>query len=147
MENAKRIRVPTQLTPELTTGIEEIDSQHRHFLDLVQAAEDLSKNPASEAARTLLLEISRYAQCHFTYEETMMTVYDYPDRDQHVDQHAAILTALKRSIENDCVNLAQMRFQLLRWLMAHIPVDDKPLAQFVNARRPSLDDSRAPDET
>ena len=138
METAKRIRVPTQLTPELTTGIEEIDSQHRYFLDLVHTAEALSKTPESEAARTLLLEITRYAQCHFAYEETMMTVYDYPDRDQHVAQHAAILTALKRSIENDCVNPAQMRFQLLRWLMAHIPQEDKPMLAFVTAQRPSI---------
>jgi hemerythrin len=101
--------------------------------------EDLCKNPESETARILLLEIARYAQCHFAYEETMMTVYDYPDRDQHVAQHAGILTALRRSIENDCVNLAQMRFQLLRWLMAHIPQEDKPMLAFVTAQRPCID--------
>ncbi len=139
MENAKRIHVPTQLTPELTTDVEEIDSQHRYFLDLIHAVEDLCKNPESETARILLLEIARYAQCHFAYEETMMTVYDYPDRDQHVAQHAGILTALRRSIENDCVNLAQMRFQLLRWLMAHIPQEDKPMLAFVTAQRPCID--------
>ena len=80
MSNTAKSRLPAQLTEELTTGIEEIDAQHRYFLSLVKNAEFLSVFPDAESERTLVLEIARYSQCHFAYEETMMDVYGYPDK-------------------------------------------------------------------
>jgi len=143
MENAARSRLPTQLTEEQTTGIEEIDAQHSYFLGLVKAAECLSRHPNAESERTLLLEIARYAQCHFAYEETMMDVYGYPEKNQHVAQHAGILNALKQALVSEPLNVAQMRFHLLKWLTSHIPLDDKPLAEFVRLRRSSVEDCLA----
>lgn len=136
-------RLPTQLTEELTTGIEEIDAQHGYFLGLVKAAECLSRCPNAESEKILLLEIARYAQCHFAYEETMMEVYGYPEKKQHIAQHAGILNALKQALISEPLNVAQMRFQLLRWLLSHIPLDDKPLAEFVLASRNSVEECLA----
>jgi hemerythrin len=138
MTNAAKLTLPTQLAEELTTGIEELDAQHRYFLDLVKTAECLGKETLLECSKTLLLEVARYAQCHFAYEETMMNVYGYPDKDQHTAQHAAILDGLKNAIISGQINVGQMRLQLLEWLTSHIPLDDKPMADFVKVCRPAL---------
>ena len=59
---------------------------------------------------------------------------------RHVAQHEAILNALKRAVTSEPLNVGRMRLQLLKWLTTHIPLDDKPLADFVKANRYVVDD-------
>lgn len=126
---------PVQLSDELLTGLEELDTQHRYFLALTNAVRESRKDKALSSR--LMLDIARYAQCHFAYEETLMLAYEYPDRQQHIDEHQKILNALKDSMSAG-VNFPQARLQLIEWLLSHIPLDDKPLAQFVIDHRPSV---------
>jgi hemerythrin-like metal-binding protein len=124
-----------QLSEELLTGLEELDTQHRYFLALTNALRDAGKD--KELLSRLMLDIARYAQCHFAYEENLMLAYQYPERQQHIDEHQKILDALKTAT-TDGLNLPQARLQMIEWLLSHIPLDDKPLAQFVIAHRPSV---------
>lgn len=127
-----------ELSDALATGLEELDVQHRYFLKLTEAVSLLAKNADRESVNYLILEVVRYAQCHFAFEETMMSVYDYPNREHHVAEHAAIIEAIKQTTATEPLNFAQARLQLIQWLHTHIPLDDKPLADFVLANRPAI---------
>jgi len=138
MTKALRIELPAELTAELLTGIDEIDCQHAYFLRLVRASSALGESSTASKAHGLILEIVRYAQSHFAFEESMMKVYDYPNSVEHVGEHARILTSITTAMASDPVNIAKFRLELLRWFSSHISLDDKQLAQFVLVNRPSL---------
>ena len=138
MTKALRIELPAELTAELLTGIDEIDCQHAYFLSLVRASSALGEWSPGVKAKGLILEIARYAQSHFAFEETMMKVYDYPNSDEHVEEHARILTSITTAMASDPVNIAKLRLELLRWLSSHISLDDKQMARFIAKNRPSL---------
>lgn len=136
MTQAAKLGPEMQLSEELITGIDEIDAQHRYFLGLVHAAQNLGWNSDAERAKALVLEIARYAQCHFAYEEAMMRVYEYPNREHHVAAHAETLKKLRAVTSGEQSSFAPVRLHLITWLSSHIPLDDVPLAKFVLANRP-----------
>ena len=138
MTKALRIELPEDLTAELLTGIDEIDCQHAYFLRLVRASSALGESSTASKAHGLILEIVRYAQSHFAFEETMMKVYDYPNSVEHIEEHARILKSITTAMASEPVNIAKFRLELLRWFSSHISLDDKQLAQFVRMNRPSL---------
>ena len=135
MAKVSRIEMSSALSEELLTGLDEIDAQHEYFLGLVRAAAALDEGSPTERTNSLVLEITRYAQAHFAFEETMMKVYDYPDFERHVAEHSGILKSISRSSSSERINLAKLRLQLLNWLLSHITLDDKQLAQFIIACR------------
>ena len=136
MAKASRIELPSFLTGEMLTGLDEIDAQHAYFLGLVRAISEVCGHSNPDEANALVLEIARYAQSHFAFEETMMDVYSYPDREQHVAQHASILRSIRETLSSGQANFPKLRLQMLSWLSTHIPLDDGKLAQFVIANRP-----------
>ena len=138
MTKALRIELPEELTAELLTGIDEIDCQHAYFLRLVRASSALGESSTASKAHGLILEIVRYAQSHFAFEESMMKVYDYPNSVEHIEEHARILKSITTAMASEPVNIAKFRLELLRWFSSHISLDDKQLAQFVRMNRPSL---------
>jgi len=138
MTKALRIELPEDLTAELLTGIDEIDCQHAYFLRLVRASSALGESSTTSKAHGLILEIVRYAQSHFAFEESMMKVYDYPNSVEHIEEHARILKSITTAMASEPVNIAKFRLELLRWFSSHISLDDKQLAQFIRMNRPSL---------
>ena len=138
MTKALRIELPEELTAELLTGIDEIDCQHAYFLRLVRASSALGESSTASKAHGLILEIVRYAQSHFAFEESMMKVYDYPNSVEHIEEHARILKSITTAMASEPVNIAKFRLELLRWFSSHISLDDKQLAQFIRMNRPSL---------
>jgi len=138
MTKALRIELPEELTAELLTGIDEIDCQHAYFLRLVRASSALGESSTTSKAHGLILEIVRYAQSHFAFEESMMKVYDYPNSVEHIEEHARILKSITTAMASEPVNIAKFRLELLRWFSSHISLDDKQLAQFIRMNRPSL---------
>jgi len=138
MAKLRRVELPKDLTEEMLTGIDELDTQHGYFLELVRAISEVGDQGNSAQASALILEIVRYTQSHFAFEETLMKVYGYPELEHHVAQHAEILRSISGVMSSPEVNLAKLKLQLLKWLSGHISLCDKPMAQFVLANRPQM---------
>jgi len=135
MAKISRIELSGVLSEDLLTGLDEVDVQHVYFLGLVRAAAELGENSPPEQTTSLVLEIARYAQAHFAFEETMMRVYDYPELERHVAEHGGILKSISQASSSERINLAKLRLHLLNWLLSHISLDDKRMAQFIIASR------------
>ena len=127
-----------EIDSEHSTGLPDLDAQHLYFYGLVSNATRLGGQQDVVEAETLMLEIARYAQCHFVYEETLMSVYGYPDAQRHIDEHQAILNTMKRAIAGGCVDVGRVKLLMLEWLNTHVPLDDRPMAQFIRQLRPSM---------
>lgn len=88
------------------TGIEEVDRDHFHFLDILfenveifERVDELTDTQRIEGLNNLF----RYAKDHFEREELIMKKKDVLDREQHIIEHRSILASLQHfsSLNND----------------------------------------------
>jgi hemerythrin-like metal-binding protein len=125
---------------DYTVGVEFQDSDHQQ---LVQIINDLftamqEGNP-DEIMDSLFLKLEDYAQYHFKREEDAMIESGYPDYEQHRQLHREIikkLEGLKREIRKTPLRTSlQLLGYLRHWLLDHILVTDRALAEYLIARR------------
>lgn len=115
--------------------IKKIDMQHQRLVDLINglhAAMKTSQN--TEKVGKTLDSLVDYTTKHFSYEENLMTRYDYPDYPDHKVLHENLVKkvlSFKRRIENKeaFVSMELMEF-LKEWLIDHILGTDKKYAPF-----------------
>jgi hemerythrin len=129
------------LTPDLVTGMDDVDQQHRYLLNCANAVFTLGDDPADEltalhAARFLLA----YVRFHFKAEEAAMTASDYPRAESHQNQHTALLEQV--ALISDLVDrhasfrkiAASLHVVLEDWLLQHIGRADRDFARFLSEK-------------
>lgn len=116
-------------------GHHPMDDIHEEFVDLVGRMQR-----AADAELPALLEaFAAHAKAHFEAENTWMIETDFPARDCHIDEHAAVM----RSIEEVQTLLAQGRHdicrsladELARWFPGHADYLDSALAHWLSKKR------------
>ena len=123
---------------DLALGVEEIDEQHKHWIELVQAfqaavAEGRSRD---EVYRTLA-EAVVYTEIHFASEQKVMEEAGYPFLADHLVQHSLaweqlhVFTTGNVPEENIADYLATF---LPQWLMLHINSADRQFARWLKER-------------
>jgi hemerythrin len=132
---------PIEWSEKMTTGLPEVDSQHRFLVDTLREA---NRRLLNEHESALLGEIARdlltYAIMHFQTEEDLMRRYGYADAfpelaNIHVAQHRDF----SRQVVAVCDNLREgrqvSRIEVLKylneWLRNHVLGIDQKLAAFV----------------
>ncbi|WP_077034901.1 bacteriohemerythrin [Pelomonas sp. KK5] len=72
---------------DMRLGYEPMDETHREFADVVHALQT-----CAEAARPAALQrVIEHLRSHFDEEDALMREHDFPPRDCHIDEHAAVL--------------------------------------------------------
>ena len=130
-----------KLTPNLQTGIEEIDDQHRKLLDWANslAADNVDVN-AQKVSETLN-NLQEYVSYHFRSEEEAMDKYDYGKLEKHKKQHHRLMNEVSdlfsrtRGKEASKGALAELEFMLTDWIQLHIKEWDQPFASFVKNKK------------
>ncbi len=118
-----------QWSEELSTGIHEIDQQHRMLVDILNEFHDaIQHRKGTDAAAAILERLADYTRIHFAVEESMMRLLDYPDYHSHKALHDALIEqltdlALKFAAGKKSVSFELMHF-LRQWLTRHIKEDD-----------------------
>ena len=76
-------------------GYRPIDETHEEFVDLVrqmEAAADPDLPP-------LLALFAEHAKAHFDLENQLMVETEFPPRDCHIDEHAAVMKSIEEVLE------------------------------------------------
>ena len=126
--------------PSYATLLEEIDAQHRYFVDLLDRLENSCQRGDLLGAQALLQELKRYARFHFQSEEALMRAYEYPS-ENHLAEHERILSQVAAMLADPDVRPAKIRMFLYKWLTNHIQLEDTEVAKHVNQKRRELLDS------
>lgn len=115
--------------PQLETGIEVIDQQHRQLIDYLG---DLG-NAISSSSRPQIEQCSRqlidFLTCHNEYEESLLAAAGYPQLGQHRQQHLEFrirvhnFTRKLRTEKNPGHSAQQVLQDLTHWLIEHIEHD------------------------
>ena len=124
---------------ELSVGIRELDEQHKILIRLINQLynEAILKRPDNSVISGILNELAQYTIIHFSVEESLFRIFDYPDTDAHQQHHEQHHEQLKENlfdIQNKFhlgtpVTLELMGF-LRQWLKQHIMKDDKQYETF-----------------
>ena len=73
---------------KLSTGIEEIDSQHKELIKRIDSLEKSVYGGNSKTEVKKMMEfLGSYVMEHFDAEEKLMTEADYPDISKHREEH------------------------------------------------------------
>ena len=126
-----------QWNDSLSVGIEQIDSQHKkwmeHFNNAAEAIE--ARKTQTQISKTLEF-LMDYTEMHFSTEEKYMTELGYAGLQEHKarhDQLRSTLTNLVKDFEDEGVtsSLAEAIDSFLgNWLIQHIHEIDKKFAAF-----------------
>ena len=125
----------------LETGDPEIDSQHRelfHRIDRLLAA-SREKRSREEVAQTLTF-LGDYVVQHFSAEERMMTLADYPDLEAHRAEHARFVQEfglLYREFKAEgptTLFIIRVGNRVTNWLREHIYRTDRSLVEHLKKR-------------
>ncbi len=121
---------------ELSTGIQEVDTQHRRLVDIINELHvAVLDRREKQLMSRIFTELVEYTKTHFAFEEELFERHGYPGEEAHKLQHqhlAQRVIDLKEEFDggNTAVTLEVMRF-LRDWLADHIIGSDKHYAPFL----------------
>jgi hemerythrin len=112
-------------------GFPPMDEVHAEF---VLAVEALLKAPDGEVARAFA-DLERLTREHFEIEERWMTETEFPARECHADEHAAVLRSVvgvgERVARGEFEPTRTLAAALLDWFPAHADYMDAALAHWM----------------
>ena len=128
---------------KLATGIGEVDEQHQRLVQLLNEIGSMCAVGAdSTQIKPVLDELVRYAVYHFDTEEQMMQRCAVSEAHQssHIKAHddfrkqvSLAVGIIQTAPQNSMNLLGQLLDYLARWLLQHIMVVDKRMAQEIQA--------------
>ncbi|MBF0560239.1 MAG: bacteriohemerythrin, partial [Nitrospirae bacterium] len=130
-----------QWSEGLSSGIEEIDNQHKEMIALIRKLFVTVDRKESVQQVGMAADFLRdYIIKHFQLEERFMETYNYHSRDNHKEQHQkfiedfeAFQTRFYESIADYRITL-EIKGWLYNWLVKHIAITDKELGKFLKQR-------------
>jgi hemerythrin len=120
----------------LSIGIPEIDNQHRVLIDLLNQLHAAIREQRGRAECGEILErLIEYTRVHFATEESVMSIFRYPELEAHRQEHQQLIdevSDLKARYDREQVNVSMELIHFLKvWLQKHIVDSDKKAGQFV----------------
>ncbi len=113
-----------------SVGISMIDEEHKKLIGILNKAifaKEHNDNP--EEIKEVLREMTKYALTHFATEETYMNEFNYPEYQDHKEEHRdfSIETIAYRDkvIKGDYQIANEILEYLKWWLINHIQDTDK----------------------
>lgn len=134
------IPTPTQDGPlrwhdGLLLGYQPMDDVHHEFVTVVSAlqkASDAELGPCLDA-------VAEHAQRHFDEENRWMEDTQFPARECHIDEHAAVMASVREVqqlvAQGDTVQCRRLADELARWFPGHADYLDSALAHWMCKQR------------
>jgi len=88
-------------------------------------------------ANEILTELVQYTVIHFSVEESLFRIFDYPDYEGHKAQHEKLtkqVVTLKNRIEQGEEITTELISFLRYWLKKHILQEDKKYSKFLTEK-------------
>lgn len=117
-----------------SVGILQIDNQHKGLIRLINNLQDAMMGGNGKAALTTIIDdLVRYTESHFTYEETLLRKHGYSGLAAHQEQHRELtrqVYELRDQFKSGqlMITMDVMRF-LKNWLSNHILDRDQAYAK------------------
>jgi hemerythrin-like metal-binding protein len=119
-----------------SVGINSIDAQHQKLFALGRELYTAMSNGQGKASLARILDrLVQYTMVHFSHEERLMRLADYPGLEAHKAEHAALTQQVQKFQSDFEAARVAMTVQLLQflkeWLQHHIQGSDQKYAPLV----------------
>ena len=119
----------------LSVGIEEIDQQHKILVELINRLYTaIVTNTSDQEIHKILNELVQYTVIHFSVEESLMRIFNYPHYDTHKKHHEDLTKQVVDIQEKVVSGEKKVDLELLNflraWLTKHIMGEDKLYTSF-----------------
>jgi hemerythrin len=126
---------PLVWNDSLLLGDPEMDAVHEEFVGCIATVMNAAQADVPEAFAAL----ERQAKSHFEMEDTWMRENDFPAKDCHIDEHAAVMASIvgvrKRVDAGDLSTAYDIAQALADWFPGHADYLDSALAAWMCKRR------------
>lgn len=119
---------------EYELGIETIDDQHKNLIRIGNVIYDLIKQQSEDKVESdnilaVIMELKRYTEYHFSTEEQLFKMYNYPDMYKHKMEHDNFVYFLDSLDIQDLVGneeevLEKLLRKIIDWTFNHIITSD-----------------------
>lgn len=121
----------------LHLGIKTIDLQHQKFFQLLVELRLYNQSKEDNLAiYNIIEEFTEYTIYHFNAEEKIMSKINFPDIDEHLQQHEMFIKKIdnfKTAYEYQSRMLSeQILFFLQKWFLVHIQEYDAKYVNYIN---------------
>lgn len=120
-------------------GFELIDEQHKIFVNLLNELHEAQTQGTSQhVIKESLAKFVDYTHYHFNTEETLFRQYNYPQIEEHLEEHSYFIDKVRlfqlNSQKNDLlISLKTLDF-LKEWTINHILGTDQQFSDFVRSQ-------------
>lgn len=121
-----------------SVGVSAIDEQHQQLVDIINRlfAAMKSGQGQQELGQTFSRLID-YTKEHFSFEESLMEQYDYPEAYRHKQEHVGLtkrVVNLNEQFQSGAILLSVETSHFLKdWLLQHIQKTDQKFGSFLNS--------------
>jgi len=127
-----------QWKDEYSTGIEDVDDEHRDLIDIVNRLHGLVLAEDSKLTVPAFFDgLIKGVSAHFALEERIMDESGYPQAAQHRADHDRLLDELRELKETfehaDEVDSVDLALRLEPWFSRHLTIHDIPLHRTLRA--------------
>lgn len=134
---------PVEWQDSYSTGIEEVDNQHKQLVDyLNQLGQAITLKNDSEV-KTVVQGLGDYTMSHFAFEEALMVEANYTYAGPHKHIHESLIkkvVGFGEKLEEGEDIVDEFYSFLRRWLVNHIQRDDAAYVATVSAHFKSKND-------
>lgn len=141
-------------TTELSTGIAEIDNQHKRIVAYINQLSELRDSSDRAALANVIGEMVDYTMSHFAFEEELMENAGYTFSGPHKKVHQLFtrkVGEMQSRFDAGEDVATELHSMLSRWLFNHILNEDRgyvgPVKSYLKARAPAVEADRVPATT
>ena len=125
-------------------NLPEMDMQHDYLYTLFDLLGSPPYTSDRNTLKRLLTEIEQYVLFHFSSEEHLMRMYEFPGFAAHQSDHEQAEARLARFLddfESGTLNPAALRIFLSGWLLEHSRISDTEYAAWVKNKRSEFENT------
>jgi hemerythrin len=121
---------------KFSVGMERIDDQHKHFLDLLNNLDDKIQQQNNEkTVETAIDRLFDYATLHFRAEERILHARGYSEFEQQCQEHSLFLTRLNELAASNQggnrLHKGSVVSFVRDWFIQHITIEDQKYASVI----------------
>ena len=124
-----------------SVGIKAMDNHHKKLFAIINELHNgMSSGYTDEVLHKILSELTDYTNYHFTEEEKLMSIYDYPELSRHKEEHGKLIETLQELTQQfderngELMIIMKMQNFLRGWLTNHIIGLDMKYGPYLNSK-------------
>ena len=126
-------------SPNLSVGVEELDSDHQDLIELLnQLDAAIGSAGGHDEISQKLDELIARTETHFRREEEIMAREEYPEIEHHALVHRALVEEIRDFRKDQAAGTEigpEITEFIKRWLVSHIIESDKHLGGYLEGRQ------------